>query len=62
MGDIEFNLKLQLDLEYGLHKDCMNTYKKEFQIYREREMKELQSDFDMLMKSLTNKEGENNGK
>ena len=28
---------------------------KEFQIYREREMKELQSDFDMLMKSLPNK-------
>ena len=28
---------------------------KEFQIYREKEMKELQSDFDMLMKSLPNK-------
>ena len=33
---------------------------KEFQIYREREMKALQSDFDMLMKALPNKEGDNN--
>ena len=28
---------------------------KEFKIYREREMKELQSDFDLMMKSLQNK-------
>ncbi|MEG1008822.1 MAG: hypothetical protein RSF67_03230 [Clostridia bacterium] len=28
--------------------------KKEFNIYREREMKELQIDFDLLMKSLPN--------
>ena len=44
------------------HEDVIAKAEKEFQIYREREMKELQSDFDMLMKSLTNKEGENNGK
>ena len=44
------------------HEDAIAKAEKEFQIYREREMKELQSDFDMLMKSLTNKEGENNGK
>ncbi len=44
------------------HEEAIAKAEKEFQIYREREMKELQSDFDMLMKSLTNKEGENNGK
>ena len=44
------------------HEDAIAKAEKEFQIYREREMKELQSDFDMLMKSLQNKEGENNGK
>ena len=36
------------------HKDAIAKAEKEFQIYREREMKELQSDFDMLMKSLPN--------
>lgn len=30
---------------------------KEFKIYREREMKVLQSDFDLLIKSLPNVEG-----
>ena len=44
------------------HEDAIAKAEKEFQIYREREMKELQSDFDMLIKSLPNKEGENNGK
>ena len=42
------------------HEDAIEKAEKEFQIYREREMKELQSDFDMLMKSLTNKKGEEN--
>ena len=37
------------------HEDAIEKAEKEFQIYREREMKELQSDFDMLMKSLPNK-------
>ena len=37
------------------HKEAIEKAEKEFQIYREREMKELQSDFDMLMKSLPNK-------
>ena len=36
------------------HEDAIAKAEKEFQIYREREMKELQSDFDMLMKSLPN--------
>ena len=42
------------------HEDAIEKAEKEFQIYREREMKELQSDFDMLMKSLPNKKGEEN--
>ena len=42
------------------HEDAIAKAEKEFQIYREREMKELQSDFDMLMKSLPNKKGEEN--
>ena len=37
------------------HEEAIKKAEKEFQIYREREMKELQSDFDMLMKSLPNK-------
>ena len=38
--------------------EAIKKAEKEFQIYREREMKELKSDFDMLMKSLPNKKGE----
>ena len=37
------------------HEEAIKKAEKEFQIYREREMKELQSDFDMLMNSLPNK-------
>ena len=37
------------------HEEAIKKAEKEFQIYREREMKEIQSDFDMLMKSLPNK-------
>ena len=37
------------------HEDAIEKAEKEFQIYREREMKELQSDFDSLMKSIPNK-------
>ncbi len=37
------------------HEEAIKKAEKEFQTYREREMKELQSDFDMLMKSLPNK-------
>ncbi len=37
------------------HEEAIKKAEKEFQIYREREMKELQSDFDILMKSLPNK-------
>ena len=36
------------------HEEAIKKAEKEFQIYREREMKELQSDFDLLMKSLQN--------
>ncbi len=34
------------------HEEAIKKAEKEFQIYREREMKDLQSDFDLLMKSL----------
>ena len=37
------------------HEEAIKKAEKEFQIYREREMKELQSDFDLLIKSLPNK-------
>ena len=40
------------------HEEAIAKAEKEFQIYREREMKELQSDFDLLMKSLPNKKDE----
>ena len=36
------------------HEEARKKAEKEFQIYRERQMKELQSDFDLLMKSLPN--------
>ena len=38
------------------HEEAIKKAEREFQIYREREMKELQSDFDLLMKSLPDKE------
>ena len=38
------------------HKEAMEKAENKFKIYREREMKELQSDFDLLMKSLPNKD------
>lgn len=41
------------------HDEAIKKAEKEFQLYREREMKELQSDFDLLMKSLPNNEYEN---
>ena len=41
------------------HEEAIKKAEKEFQLYREREMKELQSDFDLLMKSLPNSEYEN---
>ena len=36
------------------HEGAIAKAEKEFRIYREREMKELQSDFDLLMKTLPN--------
>lgn len=36
------------------HEEAIKKAEQEFNIYREREMKELQSDFDLLMKSLPN--------
>ena len=41
------------------HEEAMKKAEKEFNLYREREMKELQSDFDLLMKSLPNSKEEN---
>ena len=37
------------------HEEAIKKAEKEFQIYREREMKELQSDFDLLMKALADR-------
>ena len=37
------------------HEEAIKKAEKEFQVYREREMKEFQSDFDLLMKSLPDK-------
>lgn len=36
------------------HEEAIKKAEQEFRIYREREMKELQSDFDLLMKTLPN--------
>lgn len=36
------------------HEEAIEKAEKEFKIYREREMKELQSDFDLMMKLLSN--------
>ena len=44
------------------HEEAIKKAEKEFKIYREREMKELQSDFDLLMKSLPNNKDEKNNK
>ena len=41
------------------HEEAIEKAEQEFKIYREREMKELQSDFDLLMKSLPNNNEEN---
>ena len=35
------------------HKEAIEKAEREFNIYREREMRELQSDFDLMMKSLS---------
>mgnify|MGYP002475700152 CR=1 FL=1 len=37
------------------HEEAIKKAEKEFNIYREKEMKELQSDFDLMMKLLPNK-------
>ena len=37
------------------HKKAIEKAEKEFQIYRDREMKMLQSDFDLMIKELPNK-------
>lgn len=41
------------------HEEAMKKAEKEFKIYRDREMKELQSDFDLMVKSLPNKNNQN---
>jgi hypothetical protein len=49
------------------NKQAVEKAEKEFEIYREREMKQLESDFDRAIKELAKlnqpqKEGDNNGK
>ena len=34
------------------HEEAIEKAEKEFEIYRQREMKELQSDFDLMLKEL----------
>ena len=36
------------------HEEAIKKAEKEFALYREREMRELQSDFDLMLKSLSN--------
>jgi len=38
------------------HKQAIAKAEKEFEIYREREMKQLESDFDRAVKQLTKKD------
>ena len=38
------------------HEEAMKKAEKEFNICREREIKELQSDFDMMIKLINNNE------
>ena len=59
------NMKKNLLVGSGTisHETAVKKAEKEFNVYREREMKELQSDFDLLISSLPdnkNKENENN--
>ena len=42
------------------HEEAIKKAEEEFKIYRQREMKELESDFDLLMKYLPQKREENN--
>lgn len=42
------------------HEEAIKKAEKEFQIYREREMKELKSDFDLLMEEMETYGNENN--
>lgn len=45
------------------HQEAINKTEKEFKIYRDREIRELKSDFDLLMKSiLIDNLGNKNGK
>ncbi len=37
------------------HKQAIEKAEKEFEIYRQREMKELESDFDKAIKKITQK-------
>ena len=49
------NKQLEVNIESKTNLGAIEEKaEKEFNIYREREMKELQSDFDLLMKSLPN--------
>ncbi len=40
------------------HKQAIEKAKKEFEIYRKREMKQLESDFDRAIKMLTQNDGD----
>ena len=40
------------------HEEAIKKAEKEFRIYREREMKKLQSDFDLMMKLINNNQND----
>ena len=46
--------KILEDIGKISHEETIKKAEKEFKLYREKEMKELQSDFDLFIKSLSN--------
>ena len=58
-NQILFNRKKILEGNGNIsHEEAMKKAEQEFKIYREREMKQLQSDFDLLMETLPNNKKE----
>ena len=58
-NQILFNRKKILEGNGNIsHEEAIKKADQEFKIYREREMKQLQSDFDLLMEKLPNNKNE----
>lgn len=43
-----------------MHEEAIKKAEKEFEVYREREMRLLQSDFDIMIKELKESDGSKN--